>query len=165
MTKLFLLTSLAGLLCGQAPSTRKVSDEFVGVWNLISFERRTAAGELTYPMGHHPVGRLTYDAQGRMSAQIMHPDRPKFQSGISSRGSAEEKIAAYDGYLAYYGTYVVKEKEHAVIHQVEGSFYPNWVGSDQRRLFEFSAGKLILRALNGSGGPGTESRLVWERAR
>ncbi len=163
MTRLLLLTSLAAILVsGQSP---KISDEFIGVWNLISFERRTAAGEVTYPMGGKPVGRLTYDAVGRMSAQIMRPDRPKFQSASSGRGSAEEKIAAFDGFIAYYGTYVVNEKDHSVIHHVEASLYPNWVGSDQRRLYEFSDGKLILRAINGSGGPGTESRLVWERSR
>ena len=163
MTKLLLLTSLAAILVsGQSP---KISDEFIGVWNLISFERRTAAGEVTYPMGAKPVGRLTYDALGRMSAQIMRPDRPKFQSASSGRGSAEEKIAAFDGFIAYYGTYVVNEKDHSVIHHVEASLYPNWVGSDQRRLYKFSEGKLILRAINGSGGPGAESRLVWERSR
>ena len=165
MTRLILLTSLAAVLCGQKLSTRKIGDEFVGAWNLISFERRTAAGEVTYPMGQKPVGRLTYDALGRMSAQIMRPDRPKFQSATPVRGSAEEKISAFDGYIAYYGTYVVNEKDHSVIHHVEASLYPNWVGSDQRRLYEFSEGKLILRAINGSGGPGTESRLVWERSR
>ena len=84
MTKLLLLTALAAILVsGQSP---KISDEFIGVWNLISFERRTAAGEVTYPMGAKPVGRLTYDALGRMSAQIMRPDRPKFQSASSGRG-------------------------------------------------------------------------------
>ena len=77
--------------------------------------------------------------------------------------AAEQKIAAFDGYTAYYGTYTVDEAHRTIIHHVEASLYPNWVGTEQRRLFEFSEGKLILRAVNGAGGPGTESRLVWER--
>jgi hypothetical protein len=156
------------LYSAQAPkqfSTRKMSDEFVGAWKLISFERRTAAGEVTYPMGQNPVGRLTYDALGRMSAQIMRPDRPKFQAASQASWTADEKAAAFDGFIAYYGTYSVSDTERAVIHHVEASLYPHWVGSDQRRLYEFSGSQLILRAVNGSGGPGTESRLVWERAR
>ena len=170
MRRIFFLISLAALLGGaQVPpkklSVRKISDEFVGAWKLISFERRTTAGEVTYPMGQTPVGRITYDGLGRMSAQIMRPDRPNFQATSASRGSPEEKIAAFDGYIAYYGTYSINEKERTVIHHVEASLYPNWVGSDQRRLFEFSQGQLILRAVNGSGGPGTESRLVWQRSR
>lgn len=169
MKRAYVLAALAALVCaGQAPrklSVRSMSDQFVGAWKLMSFERRTTAGEITYPMGQSPVGRLTYDALGRMTAQLMRPDRPKFQSASSGRGSPEEKLAAFDGYIAYYGTYTVNESERTVIHHVEASLYPNWVGSDQRRRFEFSEGRLILRAANGSGGPGTESRLVWERVR
>jgi Lipocalin-like domain len=142
-----------------------MSDEFVGAWKLISLERKTATGEITYPMGQNPVGRLTYDALGRMSAQIMRPDRPKFQSASTASWTVDEKAAAFDGFIAYYGTFSVSETERAVIHHVEASLYPQWVGTDQRRLYEFSGSQLILRALNGSGGPGTESRLVWERAR
>ncbi len=169
MKRLSLFLSLAALLCSaQAPkqfARRSMSDEFVGAWKLISLERRTAAGEVIYPMGQNPVGRLTYDALGRMSVQIMRPDRPKPQGVTPASWSAAEKAAAFDGFIAYYGTFTVSETERAVIHHVEASLYPHWVGSDQRRLYEFSGSQLILRALNGSGGPGTESRLVWERAR
>ena len=153
---------LAALLCSaQAPLQR----QFVGAWKLISFEQRTTAGEVTHPMGEHPVGRLTYDAQGLMTAQLMLPARPKFEAPSKNGGSAEQKIAAFNGYVAYYGTYTVDEARRTVIHHVEASLYPNWVGSEQRRLFEFSEGRLILRAKNGSGGPGTEGKLVWERVR
>jgi Lipocalin-like domain len=166
MRRLFLLASLAALLCAQQQffSSRKLEDEFVGAWNLISYERRTAAGEISYPMGRNPVGRLTYDARGRMSAQIMRPDRPQFHSPTAAGGTADEKTAAFDGYIAYYGTYTLNQRDHTVIHHVEASLYPNWVGSDQLRTFEFSEGRLILSAVN-AGEPGTESRLVWERAR
>src|ERR1043166_9590255 len=116
MRRAFLLTLLAPLLCGaQAPkklSIRKMSDQFVGAWKLISFERRTTAGQVSYPMGPNPVGRITYDARGRMSAQLMRPDRPKFQAPNMARGSAEEKATAFDGYIAYYGTYSVNEANH-----------------------------------------------------
>lgn len=169
MKRVSFLLSLAALLCSaQAPkqfARRSMTDEFVGAWKLISFERRTAAGEVTYPMGQNPVGRLTYDALGRMSAQIMRPDRPKPQGTVPASWSAEEKAAAFDGFIAYYGTFSVSETERVVIHHVEASLYPHWVGSDQRRMYEFSGSQLILRAVNGPGGPGTEGRLVWERAR
>ena len=160
LRRVLLLTSLAAFLASaQGPA------KFVGVWKLVSFEQRTTAGEVTYPMGQKPVGRLTYDASGHMSAQLMLPDRPKFQAPSKVGGSVEQKRAAFDGYVAYYGTYTVDEAHRTVIHHVEASLYPNWVGTEQRRFFEFSEGKLILRAANGSGGPGTEGRLVWERVK
>src|SRR5205823_3129528 len=161
MKRVSILLLLAALLySAQAPkqfARRSMSDEFVGAWKLISFERRTAAGEVTYPMGQNPVGRLTYDALGRMSAQIMQPDRPKPQGAVPASWSAEEKAAAFDGFIAYYGTFSVSATERVVIHHVEASLYPQWVGSDQRRMYEFLGSQLILRAVNGSGGPGTES--------
>jgi hypothetical protein len=135
-------------------ATRKPADEFIGAWKLVSYERRTAAGDLEYPMGAHPVGRIAYDPLGRMSAQLMRADRPHFQS---SPGSAEEKIAAYDGYVAYYGSYTVNPANHTVVHHVEASLNPNWVGTDLTRSYEFSGSQLILST--------AEIRLVWERAR
>ena len=166
MKRAFFLAGLATMiLSAQQFSKRKPEDEFVGAWKLISFERKNTAGEISYPLGQKPVGRLTYDALGRMSAQIMDPERAAFKAVSQGKGLTSEKAVAFDGYIAYYGSYTVNPAEHAVIHHVEACLYPNWVGSNQRRLYEFSGGQLILRAINGSGGPGTESRLVWERAR
>jgi hypothetical protein len=65
------------LLCWQrAFASDQAQEKFVGVWKLVSFEQRTTAGEVTHPMGQKPVGRLTYDSSGHMTAQLMLPDRP-----------------------------------------------------------------------------------------
>src|SRR5580658_9798590 len=93
-----LLLLVAAMSGAQEFAKRKPADEFIGAWKLVSYERRTAAGELEYPMGAHPAGRIAYDPLGRMSAQLMRADRPRFEN---SPGSAEEKIAAFDGYVAY----------------------------------------------------------------
>jgi hypothetical protein len=164
MQRLFLFLALGvWLASAQGPkkfAVRKPSDEFVGAWKLLSFSRRTAAGEITYPLGEHPEGRLTYDAMGRMSAQLMRPDRPKFAADDTARtGSAEEKAAAYDGYTAYYGTYTVNDADHTVTHHVEASLYPNWVGTDMPRKYQFSGDRLTLRVVNSG------AELVWERVR
>jgi hypothetical protein len=155
MRRLVSLLLLGAAMGGaQKFATRKPADEFIGAWTLVSYERRTAAGGLEYPMGAHPVGRIAYDPLGRMSAQLMRADRPRFEN---SPGSAEEKIAAFDGYVAYYGTYTVNPANHTVVHHVEASLNPNWVGTDLTRSYEFSGSQLILRT--------SELRLVWERAR
>jgi hypothetical protein len=152
----FLL--LAAALSGaQKFATRKPGDEFIGAWRLVSYERRSAAGELTYPMGAQPIGRIAYDPLGRMSAQLMRADRPHFEASVS----AEEKVAAFDGYVAYYGTYTVNPADHTVVHHVEASLNPNWTGTDLTRSYEFSGSQLILKAKL----QGAEIRLVWERAR
>ena len=50
-------------------------DRFIGVWKLLSCERRFADGKVDYPYGEKPVGRLTYDRAVRMSALLMRPGR------------------------------------------------------------------------------------------
>ncbi|MGH9657368.1 MAG: lipocalin-like domain-containing protein [Bryobacteraceae bacterium] len=137
------------------------NSRFLGVWKLVSYELRTPDGKVTQPMGPNPVGRITYDSEGRMSAQLMDPRRAKFGSSLLRNGTAAEKAAAADGYAAYYGRFTVREKEGIVVHHVDASLFPNWVGGDQIRYFEFSGGRLILRAKRDTG----ESRLVWERDR
>lgn len=167
MSRSLLSALLAFLALGASPggaqkfAARKAADEFIGAWKLVSLERRTAAGEVSYPLGANPVGRLAYDPLGRMSAQLMRPDRPRFQSAVAGGGSSEEKLAAFNGYIAYYGSYTVSPADHTVIHHVEASLFPNWVGTDLRRSYEFSGSQLILRV----AGQGTESKVVWERAR
>ena len=52
-----------------------VRDRFIGVWKLISCERKSNDGKLSYPYGEKPIGRITYDKAGRMSAILMRPGR------------------------------------------------------------------------------------------
>ncbi|MBE3087728.1 MAG: lipocalin-like domain-containing protein, partial [Chloroflexi bacterium] len=58
----------------------------VGTWRLVSFESRTAGGEIRHQLGRAPRGQLLYDAAGHMSAQLMDPERPQFASGDPTRG-------------------------------------------------------------------------------
>jgi hypothetical protein len=119
-------------------SARVTQERLVGTWKLVSYE----VG-VTHPMGRDAVGLLIYDGDGRMSLQIMRPDRPKFLSAGSKEGGYEvgsphETMSAFRGYIAYFGTYDVKEKERFITHHIEGSLFPNWVGRDQIEFFEVS---------------------------
>ena len=71
----------------------------------------------------------------------------------------DEMIAAYQGYLAYYGTYTIDESRGVVVHKVEASLYPNYVGSDQVRRYTFSGARLTLEVETELG----RGKLVWER--
>src|SRR5260370_251935 len=91
--------------CPAAPAAQK----FVGSWKLISYEYISSAGEVSYPRGREPIGRITYDAAGRMSVQMMQPGRPKSDGIVQDEETPEQMIAAYRGYSAYFGTYTVDE--------------------------------------------------------
>jgi hypothetical protein len=139
-----------------------VRERFVGVWTLLRYESRVNGGEFLPAMGEGVSGRLMYDAQGTMAGQVMGAGRALFRNADFRKGADEEKQAAFESYIAYYGTYEVLEAERTVLHHVEGSLFPNWVGTTQRRLFEFDGGMLVLRQV--SADRRSESRLVWVRA-
>ena len=149
----------------KGPPARK---KFVGVWKLVSCEyRNKATGEISHPFGSAPVGRITYDEAGRMSAQLMNPGRPA-AGGPNTRGmaaviraaSAEDIREMLTGFIAYFGTFDVEESSQTGSHHVQCCLIPNWVGTDLRRSYEFTAsGRLILIASLEQ----SNTRLVWER--
>jgi hypothetical protein len=138
---------------------------FAGTWRLVSYEFRRADGKLTFPLGEDPSGMLIYDAEGNMAAQALQRNRSRFRADSVSGGSAEEIREAFEGYIAYFGTWEVDEQAGAVIHHVIGSWYPNFIGSDQVRYYEFQGNRLLLRTPpRESGKEKRTGLLVWERA-
>jgi hypothetical protein len=129
-----------------------------------------------YPLGeqegrrsnHVPVrcgraGLIVYGEDGYMSVALMRRRRKAFDAGDLLRGTPEEKAKAAEEYVSYCGRYDFEGE--TVIHHVELSLFPNWVGVDQERLVEIDGGRLTLstRPLLLDGIEQT-AHLVWERA-
>jgi len=103
------LLLLAALIQAQS-SSGKVRDRFIGVWKLLSCEQRANSGEVSYPYGEHPVGRIIYDRAGRMSATLMRPGRAASSSREALRQlGREDLLEVIRGFTAYYGTFDVDE--------------------------------------------------------
>lgn len=136
---------------------------FVGTWRLVSFEYRRTDGQVTHPFGHNPIGYIMYNDDGYMFVAFMRDDRPRFTSNERIwEGTTEEKLAAANTFISYCGRYEIVGNK--VIHHVEVSLFPNWVGADQERFFQFADNKLTLTTtpftLRGIEQVG---QLVWER--
>jgi hypothetical protein len=141
-------------------------EAFVGTWQLTAYEERLDDGTVIYPLGKDATGRIVYDEGGRFAAQLMKPGRPGFASGGVYGGTAEETEAAYNGYLAYFGSYEVDDEHHNMLHHVEASLFPNWAGVTQVRAYEFhgeSEMSLTTPPLDVAGKKGV-SVLAWKRA-
>jgi hypothetical protein len=109
---------------------------------------------------------LIYDAGGNFSGQIVNQDRPPFESGNLLRGTPEEIKAAFEGYIAYYGTYEVDETAGRLTHHVQGSLFPNWIGLEQTRLYEIADGSLRMTTPPFVGERAQLTlTLIWERIR
>ena len=151
-----------GVLAGGAALAAGPRDRFIGVWRLISCERKWTDGRVDYPYGKTPVGRISYDKQGRMSAQVMTPGRkstvPPGMNLVMGKASENEIREAVDGFGSYFGTFAVDGDE--VIHHVQVALVPSWVGTDLRRAYRFIGEKrLSLTAALA----GAKTELIWER--
>jgi len=161
------MLSLASVAAAQTQKSG-LRERFVGVWKLVSYQSRSKSnGGVSYPYGANPVGRLAYDAAGHMSAQLMNPGRRMV--GVPpnrDRAAAVREISTDDmreilsGFMAYCGTFDIDEAARTVIHHVQASLYPSWVGSDQRRSYEFSGSNRLVLTLSLDQ---SVNRLVWER--
>jgi hypothetical protein len=135
-----------------------VAQRLVGAWELVSFENIAADG--TRRPGNYDRGQITYDASGRMSAQLMNSANKADQPPQTD----EARAAAYRRYLGYYGPFVVDEAKGTVTHIVEGSSNPSWIGSRQVRYFTLSPDnqQLTLSVRNAEGR--VTGTLVWKRS-
>ena len=140
-------------------------EQFIGSWKLVSSEFRTSDGDVSYPLGKDAVGLIMYDNKGYVSAQIMRPDRPNFASSDHLKGTPAEMKSAFEGYVAYYGTYEVDEKKRTIAHHLQASLFPNWVGTIHERFYEFFSNRLTLTTPPmPMGGKEVVGLLIWERA-
>jgi hypothetical protein len=135
----------------------------VGTWKVITYEDRTAGQPVRYPFGEKPRGQLMYDATGHMSIQLMKMPHPKVASGDEASVTPAEKVALYDAYTAYFGTYTVDVKRSIVTVHVEGDLADVFVGTDQERPFEISGDRLFLRPKWTEGGVQWTGLRVFER--
>ena len=135
-----------------------VAQRLVGAWELVSFENIGADGTRT--PGAYDRGQITYDASGRMSAHLMHSSN----KADATPQTDDLRAAAYRRYLGYYGPFTVDAAAGTVLHLVEGSSNPSWVGSRQLRYYELSSDNAQL-TLSLRNGARTTAALVWKRSR
>ncbi len=135
--------------------------DFIGAWRLVSFQNEDESGSINYPFGQEPKGMIYYDSSGHMGVNIMPEGRKPFASGDMFMATAEESQDAIR-YIAYSGRYDVLEDK--VIHRLEISLFPNWIGKDQERFYKIEGSRLTLstRPMNFNGKK-VVSKLVWEK--
>jgi hypothetical protein len=133
--------------------------QFVGSWNLISFELRLPSGTVQKPYGEYPVGRILYQNNGEMSAQLMQPRPAPFLHPDPLKATGEETDRAWRNYTGYWGKFQVNAAAHTVEHHIEGASFPNWIGQNQIRTFRFEGDRLVL----GAHTPAWNAVLVWQR--
>ena len=141
---------------------RLTADHFLGAWKLAVWDIQYADGRApTYPYGNDAVGWIMYTPDGRMSVTVSSPRRAKLSTENVRKAPLEERLAAFDSYFTYTGSYTAEGTD--VIHHVELSLNPNFCGTEQRRRAVFEGRRLTLSAEDVVNGVRRTHRLVWER--
>jgi hypothetical protein len=140
----------AGFLCGS--------------WRLISWKHLREDGSAYFPMGENAYGRIMYSEGGAMSVVLCAPSRKHFEMPGLFDGSQQEKALAMSSYISYCGQYRVFEDR--VIHYLEASLFPNWVGTQQERFYRYDgSGVLTLSSppFIAADGRTETATLVWKK--
>ena len=130
-----------------------------GAWRLVSYIESPVDGSpKRSPLGEEPQGIIMYTPDGYMSAQLMRPGRRKF--------APEEFVEEAAGYIAYSGPFYVDEEKQTLVHSVDVSLFPGWLGQTQARLGRIEGDLLHLTTATpiNSGGAKVMASLTWKRA-
>ncbi len=110
-------------------------------------------------MGDDPAGRIFYLDTGHMSAQVMARRIDPLDHEDPLQATADEAERAWRNYVGYWGTFTVDAEAGIVVHDVEGAWFPNWIGQKQVRYYGFADDTMTLEAKS----PAWHARLIWRR--
>ena len=112
-------------------------------WSLQRFWFTDEDGGEVDPLGADPVGNLLLGTDSYYAFTMMRRDRTPYGSGDMLGGRADEKGEAADGYVSFGGTWAFDGE--AILFDIAYSLFPNWVGSQQKRLASFDDDELLLQ--------------------
>ena len=156
------LVSLAAM-CFWSVASAQSANDLVGTWTLVSSVTEKG-GARTDQFGSGAKGMLNLDADGHFMLTIIGPDLPKFASNNRASGTAEENKAVMSKSIAMIGTYSVDSAAKTLTFKVDSATFPNWNGTEQRRLLA-SSNKDELKYVTPSASSGGVGTVTWSRAR
>jgi hypothetical protein len=160
LTGCLVLLEALGVHAQGNTSGARAAEDLTGTWRVLEFADLDKDGKWTYRFGEHPRGYFVYDRTGHVHIQIMKIPSlspfPELDVGNGKPPTAEHALAAYNAYVAYFGTYTVDTQKHIVTHHVEGSLAPDFTDTDQPRPFRLTGNRLEI-------GDGKTWRRVLER--
>jgi hypothetical protein len=103
---------------------------------------------------------------GRYAVILMNPDLPKFKENDRLKGTFDENMAVVRGTYAHFGTFLVNDADSTFVMHIEGSTFPNDVGTAAvRRITSLSESLLTFtNDTPPTGAVGTKAFVVLQRA-
>jgi hypothetical protein len=161
LAAIILLTFAAPALPADDPP---VAEQVIGTWTQVSSTTVRSDGSRTALFGPGAKGLLVLDRSGHFSLIQVRGDLPRFASGNRASGNNSENRAVVRGSLAIFGTYTVNAQEGTITLHIEGSTFPNWSGTEQKRTFTVAQDELKWQT-PAATGRGETVQTVWRRLR
>jgi hypothetical protein len=144
-------------------SKKSSTHKLVGTWTLVLVDNILPDGSRVELYGPSPQGILMFDARGNYSLQILRANRAKFAANDKGQGTPEEYKAAVQGSNTHFGKYTVDETTGTITFYIEHASYPNWEGTEQKRLFTITNDELKYTVPTPTTGAGATGEVVWKR--
>ena len=93
-------------------------------------------------------------------------NRAPFASSNRDAGTADENKAVSQGTISHFGTYTVDDAAKAIDFHIEGSSFPNWENTNQKRMVTAITNDVLTYTNPTSSTPAqgfTHTELVWKR--
>jgi Lipocalin-like domain len=139
------------------------ASDVVGTWTLVSSVAEKD-GTRTDQFGSGAKGMMTLDADGHFMLTIIGPDLPKFASNNRAGGTPDENSAVVSKSIAMIGTYSVNLADKTLVFKVDSATFPNWNGTEQRRLL-LSGNRDELKYITPTASSGGVGTVTWTRAK
>lgn len=83
--------------------------------------------------GTRPNGLLSFTSDMHFIEVLTDADVPRFASGVRGQGTDAENRIAMAKSIGFFGTYTVDENGEFSGNRVDGSTFPNWIGTIRTR--------------------------------
>jgi len=117
--------------------------DLYGTWELERFWFTDDDEVEMDPLGAEAVGHLILGADGFYAFTMMRAGRTPFTGGDLVGGTPAETGEAASGYVSFGGSWSFDGE--GIRFAITYSFFPNWVGAEQRRLVSLRDDILTLR--------------------
>ncbi|MDF0519099.1 lipocalin-like domain-containing protein [Bradyrhizobium yuanmingense] len=139
-------------------------NQVLGTWRMASAQL-DPDGRNVPAYGAKPNSLLVFTEDMHFIEVLTDASIPKFASNVRGGGTDEENRAAMASSIGFFGTYTVDENGVFSGNRVEGSTFPNWVGSERTRKdlrLDVNGDRMIE---NFQRPEGTKVVIIWERVR
>ncbi|MBX4865063.1 hypothetical protein G9X64_31615 [Rhizobium sophorae] len=139
-------------------------NQVVGTWRMIS-ARIDPEGRNLPAYGEKPNGMLVFTPDLHFVEVLTDANTPRFASDARGEGTDHENREAMARSIGFFGTYTVDENGAFSGNQVQGSTFPNWVGSTRttKELTLTVSGDRMKEQFQRPEG--TKIIIEWERVR